>query len=281
MGQVALTSLALPALNQAHWVTHASFVISILAGVVAVYFAVVSQKIIAGLTSARQVRAWLTIPLQHNFRHWIGDLEKHLHNMEALREYHFARINQDRPAHLGEIEAEEFKANLIPREASAAAVIVLGAPSILLGFSLSMFLLGLGLYLLFVWIRNLDPLASQDSSRDVFIFYMVATFTMMLFFAIPLGIKKSESEKQELSDRILHRIYMLRRPAFAPRKVGNFMREDSIQQESLALSSSFQELSEVLAKAIRAQEAVMKARQDELRYLGKIQSASAYAVPDE
>lgn len=85
MAEVALTSLAL---SQAHWVVRASFVVSILAGIVAVYFAVVSQKIVAGLTSARQVRAWLTIPLHRNFWLWIGDLEKHLHNMEALRDHH-------------------------------------------------------------------------------------------------------------------------------------------------------------------------------------------------
>lgn len=158
---------------------------------------------------------------------------------------------------------------------------VLGAPSILLGFSLSMFLLGLGLYLLFVWVRNLDPLTSKDASRDVFILFMTATFTLLLFFAIPLGIKKSESEKQELSDRILHRIYMLRRPASRPPRPGNFMRENSISQVSLALSSSFQKLSESLTKAMKAQENFMRARQEELRYLEKTRSASAYAIPDE
>jgi len=279
MGQVALTSLVLPNLSQAHWITRTAFVTSILAGIVSVYAAVVSQKLIAGLTSARQIRAWLTIPLPHNFRLWIRDLEKHLHNMEMLRDYHFARINKDRPEHLGDIEAEEFKASLIPREASSAAVMVLGAPSILLGFSLSMFLLGMGLYLLFVWVRNLDPLTTKDASRDVFIFYAAATLSLLLFFAIPLGIKKGESEKQDLSDRILHRIYMLRRiESTHTRPV--YMREDSTRQESLDLSSSFQRLSEALAKAIEVQEAVTKAKQDELRYLGKTHSASAYAIPD-
>ena len=110
---------------------------------------------------------------------------------------------------------------------------------------------------------------------------MAATFSLLLFIAIPLGIKNNEPEKQELSDRILHRIYMLRKPAGTNKEAGFFMRENYMQPESLALSTSFQKLSDILAKAIQAQETVVKVRQDELRYLRKTESASAYAIPDE
>ena len=279
MGQVALTSLALPALSQTHWFVHVSFVISILAGLLAVYFAVVSQKLVAGLTSARQLRAWLTIPMRRNFQIWVDNLEKHLHNMEALRDQHFSRIQEDRPAQLGQLEADQFKASFIPREASGSAVVLLGAPSILLGFSLSMFLLGLGLYLLFVWLRNLDPLASQTSSRAVFLFYVTITFGLLLFFAIPLGLKNNESRKQELSDRILHRIYMLWTPDSAPGGPRSNMRDKVPEHEGLALTASLQNLADALNGVLQAQAATTTSGQDGLRSFAKPRAASAYAIP--
>jgi hypothetical protein len=57
---------------------------------------------------------------------------------------------------------------------SPASVLTISAPNILLSASLNSFLLGLGIYLAYVWIRNLDAAASKNGSRAVFIIYVVS-----------------------------------------------------------------------------------------------------------
>jgi len=57
---------------------------------------------------------------------------------------------------------------------SAASVLTISAPNMLLSASLNAFLIGLGVYLGFVWTRNLDALAGPHDSRDVFITYVIS-----------------------------------------------------------------------------------------------------------
>jgi hypothetical protein len=57
---------------------------------------------------------------------------------------------------------------------SPAAVLTISAPNILLSASLNSFLLGLGIYLAYVWTRNLDTAAGTIGSRAVFITYVAS-----------------------------------------------------------------------------------------------------------
>lgn len=57
---------------------------------------------------------------------------------------------------------------------SAASVVNISAPTLLLSASLNSFLIGLGVYLGFVWQRNLDISAEIQYSKDVFITYTVS-----------------------------------------------------------------------------------------------------------
>jgi hypothetical protein len=264
MAQVALTSLVFPALSQTHWVVRGTFVASLVAGATSVYFAVIAQKLVAGLSTPGDLRAWLSIPLKRKFLVSIGDLEYHhqAENTEELRKVPSGLVDPEESAQLDAIEAALFKTRFIPRETSISAVLVLGSASILLGMALSTYLLALGLYLLFIWTKSLDPLATQEDSRNVFIFYISATLVMLLFFSIPLGIKKTEYEKEKLYSRILQRIYWKRKPAFATGNTGTFLQGNTIQPQTPAISPSFERLSQVLAKAIEAQEAVLKANQE-------------------
>jgi hypothetical protein len=56
---------------------------------------------------------------------------------------------------------------------SAASVLTVSAPNMLLSSSLNSFLVGLGVYLGFTWTRNLDEVTGTKGSRAVFIFYVV------------------------------------------------------------------------------------------------------------
>ena len=66
--------------------------------------------------------------------------------------------------------------------ASLAAVLIVGAPFIMIKFSIVLFLLGLVVYQGFTWTRSLDPSAGIGGSRDVFISFMVGTSVCVIFF---------------------------------------------------------------------------------------------------
>jgi hypothetical protein len=56
---------------------------------------------------------------------------------------------------------------------SAASVLTVSAPNMLLSASLNAFLVGLGVYFGYVWTRNLDESAGSSASRAVFIVYVI------------------------------------------------------------------------------------------------------------
>jgi hypothetical protein len=56
---------------------------------------------------------------------------------------------------------------------SAASVLTVSAPNMLLSASLNAFLVGLGVYFGYVWTRNLDESAGPSASRAVFIVYII------------------------------------------------------------------------------------------------------------
>lgn len=64
---------------------------------------------------------------------------------------------------------------------SAASVITMSAPQILLSASLLSLLLAFGMYFGFVWTRHLDIDIGKDGSRNVLIFYLI---TLTICFAV-------------------------------------------------------------------------------------------------
>lgn len=60
---------------------------------------------------------------------------------------------------------------------SIAAVLTISAPNMLLSASLNSFLLGFGIYLAFIWTRDLDSAAGNIGSREIFFTY-VASLTV-------------------------------------------------------------------------------------------------------
>jgi hypothetical protein len=80
---------------------------------------------------------------------------------------------------------------------------ILGIPSLLLNIALGCFLLGLGLYLGFVWTRKLDVQAGVNHSRNVFVFCIVATFLFSGFYYVPKTLKDIGSNRKRIQ---LHHI---------------------------------------------------------------------------
>ena len=80
---------------------------------------------------------------------------------------------------------------------SAAAVLNMSAPNMLLSFSLNAFLIGLGVYLGYVWTRNLDELAGAKGSRDVFTTYLVGLVVCYCIYALSRAVVADQSYVSE------------------------------------------------------------------------------------
>ncbi len=86
---------------------------------------------------------------------------------------------------------------------SAAAVLNMSAPNMLLSLSLNAFLIGLGVYFGYVWTRNLDEAAGANGSRAVFITYIVGLLVCYCVYALSRAVVADQSyvNEQEWFDK--------------------------------------------------------------------------------
>src|SRR5947207_9340714 len=73
--------------------------------------------------------------------------------------------------------------------ASVAVAALLSSPTVMVTFAITAFLTGVGIYLGFIWVHDLDALASQGESRSVFICFMVSLGFCGCFYGLPLFSK--------------------------------------------------------------------------------------------
>ena len=76
--------------------------------------------------------------------------------------------------------------------ASWWSAFILVVPFIFMNLSLGSFLLGLGVYLGFVWTRDLDSGAGKYDSRNIFILFLVVVTSCLYLYAGPAAYKKRE-----------------------------------------------------------------------------------------
>jgi hypothetical protein len=96
--------------------------------------------------------------------------------------------------------SEDFKSDIIQHcfTPSAASVLTISAPQMLLSGSLAMPLIALGIYFGFLWTRSLDQNAGPNDSRNVFITYLTGLAVSGLVYNISQlfqdGEKRSERQ---------------------------------------------------------------------------------------
>ena len=76
---------------------------------------------------------------------------------------------------------------------SLAAILIRSAPFTMVKFSIFSFLMGLTVYLGFVWTRELDTTAGRNDSRNVFTTYTVGAGFCVLFFILVFSSKAVEN----------------------------------------------------------------------------------------
>ena len=81
-------------------------------------------------------------------------------------------------------------------QASVAAAILMSSPSMMINFALGAFLIGIGIYLGFMWQNDLDTLAGIGDSRNVFVCFLLSLGFCYSFYLFPSLSKLWEDNKK-------------------------------------------------------------------------------------
>lgn len=152
----------------------AFFIISLISGCFAVYFACLSQKTIGTIFKASELKDWLTrrdsVPLSG----W--QIRRRLVQLDRLKNYGDETksfTNQSK----GDVEKgllDDFNdLQEWQRSASLWSAFLLQVPFNYMRLSLGSFVIGLSIYLGFVWKHDLDQQAGKNGSRNIFIVLLV------------------------------------------------------------------------------------------------------------
>jgi hypothetical protein len=165
IGQVALTALSLPGLNQTHWTARAFLIAAMVLGVLTVVASSYQQMSIGMLNKAVEIRLWLSDDFDDG-------QEVPTSQITELREY---VLN-----------------GKFPLRSSLSAQQLIRLPFALLGWGVYSFLVGFGLYLGFAWANHIDTDLGKNDNRNVLIVFLFATLLSILLFAIWSIMKASE-----------------------------------------------------------------------------------------
>ncbi|CAI9631300.1 unnamed protein product [Alternaria burnsii] len=147
VAQIAITALSLTDLSNTHWVARASFAFSLVSAIMAVYYATNQYRKLGRFLHADEIKAWIRPKQTMSF------------SPRSL-----VRLRRSLP--------------------SAASVLTVSAPNMLLSASLNAFLVGLGVYFGYVWTRNLDESAGSSASRAVFVVYVIGLALCYVIYAM-------------------------------------------------------------------------------------------------
>lgn len=191
----------------------------------AVYYATTQHRTLGRLLSASQVRAWIRggigvperlriIPslkqiLSESKRFAVlGELIENniaLHPFLSILAFsglsdrhHLCDPEEFGVGGVNAISPTQIKYSLMRQcfAPGVASVITMSAPQMLLSASLLALLLALGVYLGFVWTRDLDTAAGLYDSRNVFIMYIVGLVVCVLVYSISQLIQNEDSRSE-------------------------------------------------------------------------------------
>lgn len=210
MAQIAITALSLPHQEETHWTVSASFVISLVTGLLSVYFACIIQVKLGDLHSPVEVRKWLVT--QKNESKWwesrfnsvMNQLDPEAQKRKQILGNIFEQQHQD--IHL-QFLLEEFRAKHLP---SYNSVLLLVAPVQLLNWSVAWLLIGIGIYYGLIFTLNLGETNGQNGNLAVLLVYIISAVGALASFVLPSLYKLTETsdwidtnhaELEELLDR--------------------------------------------------------------------------------
>ena len=153
------------------------------------------QRTIGSLYGTDDVLDWLTNPssLLPDLKVW--QIRKALRSLQSETAMKNGQVDDQSVI----IELQEMSQS--KPSASLWSAFVLRAPSTYIELSLFSFLLGLSIYLGFVWTKHLDSDAGPDDSRNVFIIFIVTTLYCLYYYQGPSFYKSLEVQPVQLYNR--------------------------------------------------------------------------------
>ncbi|KAF1997007.1 hypothetical protein P154DRAFT_497657 [Amniculicola lignicola CBS 123094] len=142
LAQITITALSLENLSETHWIARAFFTFSLSSSLMAVYYATRQYRTFGRCYESNQIKTWIKA----------GTDRRRLSSINLF----VSQLKGPPP--------------VMP---SAASVLSVSAPHLLLEASLNSFLIGFAVYLCLIWKKNLDTVSGPDHSRAVFITYIV------------------------------------------------------------------------------------------------------------
>lgn len=165
---IGLTALQLPGINAVHWSARACCSSSMVLGVASVVTAAGQHRTVGMLNSPLDIRLWLSRGRPKSYRDF-RDIPKNFKSYSDL--LHIPKIfikpfdiNTDKYDHVRGFQR-------LPLESSISALKETALPRHLLDLAVLVFLVGFGLYVLFLWLFNVDE--SGQSYRNVFIVFVI------------------------------------------------------------------------------------------------------------
>ena len=228
-----------------------------IAGCLAVYFSCQMQIILSGLHGPNEIIIWLT-----------------------------------RPQSLSSRKSSRGSEKQNGRVASANAALMLSAPVRFLGISLGAFLVGMGVYLGFLYSHHLADIRGANVGLAILIIYIISTTFFLMLHGYPSGMKiletllsRSFAEALDLNDagdgQSVHSSYheIAANHLKAPTRIGVNHSEIAATgtQHNVSASVDFarqDRLVAALTSAIRAQEEQLRAQRALLDTLGGKQKPS-------
>ncbi|PMD61068.1 uncharacterized protein K444DRAFT_558904, partial [Hyaloscypha bicolor E] len=167
LAQVALTSFSLPNLSQAHWTARAAFLLSLVSGCLAVFYASLLQRTLGNIRTPQLVKEW-----------WRGSTPS---TSITLLDSTVRREVLEFWSNRSDFDKRPVEENL-KLQSSVAAAILMSSPSMMINFAVGAFLAGIGIYFGFVWKHDLDPISSRTDSRSVFICFLLSVVFCYSFY---------------------------------------------------------------------------------------------------
>lgn len=194
-------------LDQTHWTAQAFFIASVVLGSLSVYFSCLTQQTFSGFHDADEIKNWLSKSTTGDKDRCRSELERTIPPLDLL-------VQQDAEGAAHEHRRQKLESVLSAyrwKTASPNAALMLVAPAQLLTLALNAFIIGLGIYLGFVWTSKLIDFPGTDGALAVLIIYIVITLYGLALFYIPSALKDLEAGSLTWFKDVTHELWCVQR----------------------------------------------------------------------
>ncbi|KAL4865505.1 hypothetical protein BDV12DRAFT_148050 [Aspergillus spectabilis] len=175
LAQIAITAFSLESIQNVHWTSRGFFIFSLVSSIIAVYYASRQHEVLGRCIDPEDIKQWIRGP-QRKSRDQKSRRQNQRDERAFRNRWQLAWDNRDVP--------------------SIAAVLTTSAPAALLATAVYTFLIGLGIYLGFVWRQQLGD---DDDDLAIFITYIVALGVCFSLYAVSGIVASDEIDHLDLN----------------------------------------------------------------------------------